>query len=247
MTNHTALGQELPSFDQVQQYPLSNAMKTYNIYYTTSRLNAKLHLDTASGPCNYYAESKLLTTRPSLLLRAGDSKSAPLVASAKLAYLDRNILLGCSSDSQSNNSPVDLTWEVMRRKNMRLVRSDYEFETSIGASMPGKRTRYRWQVTNEKLEHYFKTLYRCFDDQGRVVASMRSGGMANLRKGGEIDIAQGLESVLEDLLVVSALGIWAAEAGWSGKTSPAQYLCSSRLGAPRQCRRAPMLPPKGQN
>ena len=191
-------------------------MKTYNIYYTTSRLNAKLHLDFASGPCNYYAESNILTTRPSLLLRPGDSNSAPLVASAKLAYLDHNILLGCSSDSQSNNSPVDLTWEVMRRTNMRLVRSDYEFETSVGAgSMPGKRTRYRWQVTNEKLEHCFKTLYRCFDDRERVVASMRSGGMANLRKGGEIDIAQGSEKGLEDLLVVSALGIWAAEAGWS--------------------------------
>lgn len=214
MTNQTTFGQELSSFDRVQQKPLSNAIKTYNVYYTTSRLNAKLHLGSASGPCDYYAESKLLTTRPSFLLRVGNSKSAPVVASAKLAYLDRNILLGCS-DSQSNTSPVDLTWEVMRRKHNRLVRSDYDFETSIGASMPGKRTRYKWQVTNEKLEHYFKTLYCCFDDQGRVVASMRSGGMTNFRKGGEIDIAQSLDKGLEYLLVVSAMAIWAAEAGWS--------------------------------
>lgn len=207
MTNQTAFAQELSSFDDVQQNPLSNTMKTYNIYYTTSRLNAKLHLDSSSGPCNYYAESKLLTMRPSLLLRAGNSKSAPLVASAKLAYHDRNIFLGCK-DSQSNASPVDLTWEVMRRKHMRLVRSDYDFETSIGASMPGERTRYRWQVTTEKLEHFFKTLYCCFDDQGRVVARMRSGGMTNLRKGGEIHIAQSLEKDLEYMLVVSAMGIW---------------------------------------
>ena len=214
MANQTTLSQELSSFDEVRQQSLSNAMKTYNIYYTTSRLNARLHLGSASGPCTYYAESKLLTTKPSFLLRAGSSKSAPLVASAKLACLDRNILLGCS-DSQSNNSPVNLTWEVLRRNHMRLVRSDYEFETSIGASTPGKRTRYRWQVTKENLEHYFKTLYCCVDDQGRVVASLRSGGMTNLRKGGEIDIAQSLEKGLEDLLVVSALGIWVAEAGWS--------------------------------
>ena len=47
------------------------------------------------------------------------------------------------------------------------------------------------------------------------MASMRSGGMTNLRKGGEIDIAQSLEEGLEYLLVASAMGIWAAEAGWS--------------------------------
>ena len=214
MTNQATLGQELSSLEEVRQRQLfSDAMKTYNIYYTTSRLNAKLHLESASGPCTYYAESKLLTTKPSFLLRAGNSKSAPVVASAKLAYLDRNILLGCG-DSQSEISE-NLTWEVMRRGQMRLMRSDYEFETSIGTSVPGERTRYRWQVTKENLEHYFKTLYRCFDDRGRIVASMRSGGMTNLRKGGEIDIAQNLEKELEDLLVVSALGIWAAEAGWS--------------------------------
>lgn len=132
-------------------------MKTYNVYYTTSRLKAKLQLGSASDPCTYYAESKLLTTKPSILLRAGNSKSAPLVASAKLAYLNRNILLGCS-DSQSN-SPVNFKWEEMRRNHMRLVRSDYEIETSIGASIPGKRTRNRWQVTDENLEDLFKTLY----------------------------------------------------------------------------------------
>jgi len=44
---------------------------------------------------------------------------------------------------------------------------------------------------------------------------MRSGGTANLWKGAEIAIVQSLEKGLEDLLVVSALGIWAAEADWS--------------------------------
>ena len=177
--------------------PSSSAMKTYNMYYTTSRLNVKLYLGPSSGPCVYYGESTVLTNKPMIQLRSGDSKSAPAVAYAKIQYLSRHVLLA-SGDYQ----------EEMRRNKNRMARGDYEF------GMPdaqGRRRTYSWKVEN----HYAKTIYRCVDEDGQVVANMLSGGMSNWKKGGEIEVTEGLEKRLEEVLIVSALGIWAAEAGWS--------------------------------
>lgn len=181
-------------------------MKTYTIYYTTSRTNAKLHLGSFPKPCVYYMESNFTTSKPQLQLRSGDSKSAPMVAFAKIHLTSRHILLG-SGDYQKDSEDA-LAWEEMRREKFRLVRSDYEFDTSLGS---GVRRTYGWRVENYR----HKTIYKCVDDAGQIVATLLSGGMYNWRKGGEIEIAEGLEAELEALLIVSALAIWTAEAGWS--------------------------------
>ncbi|KAL6715835.1 hypothetical protein ACLMJK_006796 [Lecanora helva] len=178
--------------------------KTYNMYYTTSRLNVRLHL---GSPCVYYCQGTILTNKPQLQLRSGDSKSAPMVAFAKLHLTSRNLLIG-SGDYQ-RDSEDKLVWEEIRREKLRLVRSDYEFDTAIGS---GTRRTYSWK---RDMESAMKTVYRCVDETGQVVISLLSGGMFNWKKGGEIEIVQGLDKSLEELLIVSALGIWAAEAGWS--------------------------------
>lgn len=129
-----------------------------------------------------------------------------MVAFARVHYRTRNIGLGLG-DFQKD-AEKDLVWEDMRREKFRLVRSDYEFESPAGL---GPRRTYGWRVD----KHMTKTIYRCVDDAGHIVANLLSGGMVNWRKGGEIEMAEGLEKRLEELLIVSALAIWAAEAGWS--------------------------------
>ena len=130
-----------------------------------------------------------------------------MVAFAKLHATSRHVLLG-SGDYQKDPEER-LVWEEMRREKFRLQRSDYEFDTSVG---PGPRRKYGWR---RDKEHLTKTAYRCVDDAGQVVASMLSGGMFNWKKAGEIEIAEGLEKGFEELLIVSALAIFVAEAGWS--------------------------------
>lgn len=196
-----------PSPDPLPPHPTpSSAMKTYNMYYTLSRSNVKLHLGSSSTPCIYYGESTFLTTQPQLRLRSGDSKHAPVVAIAKVHWISRHILLGCGNYNEETER--SLVWEEMRREKLRLLRSDYEFDTSVGL---GPRKTYGWRVA----KYWTKTVYRCVDDEGRQVASLLSGGFLCWSKGGEIEIAEGLDKRLEELLIVSALAIWVAEAGWS--------------------------------
>ena len=90
------------------------------------------------------------------------------------------------------------------------MRSDYEFETSVGNDAGTRRT-YGWRVEKSMV----KTVYKCVDDEGQVVANLLSGGMANWQKGGELEVVEGLEEKLEQMLIVSALAIWVAEVGWS--------------------------------
>ena len=210
-------GQEMQTLgDQYQQpppYPLSSQMapsvatKTYNMYYTTSRLNVKLHLGASSAPCTYYGEFSYLTNKPQIQLRSGNSKSAPMVAFAKVHYTSRNLLIGLGDYQKDPGEKLIL--EEMRRDKFRLVRSDYEFETSVGS---GPRRTYGWRRDKESL---YKTVYRCVDDAGEVIVSLFSGGFCNWKKGGEIVIVDGLDKELEEFLLASTLAIWAAEAGWS--------------------------------
>lgn len=189
-----------------QPTPFS-AMKKYNAYYTTSRTNIKLDLGSSSEPCVYYGESTFLTNKPQIQLRSGDSKSSPMVAFAKIHLTSRHVLLG-SGDCQKDPEQ-SLVWEEMRRDKSRLQRGDYQFGTSVGL---GPRKTYSWRVE----KHLTKTVYRCVDDAGHIIASMLSGGMFNWRKAGEMEIAEGLEDRrLGELLIVSALAIGWLEAGWS--------------------------------
>lgn len=102
-----------------------------------------------------------------------------------------------------------MVWEEMRREKSRVKRSNYEFGSSIEG---GPRRQYTWKLENHSI---VKTMYQCVNDNGQVVAKMLSGGMLNWSKGGEIEIAEGLEKKLEELLIISALALWVAEAGWS--------------------------------
>ena len=185
-------------------------MKTYNMYYTTSRTNVRLHLGTSpAAPCVYYGECTFMpTTKPNLKLRAGSTKRSPEVAFAKIHITSRNVQLGLGDYREGGGDGV--VCEEMRRERFRLARSHYEFETDVGSG-DGKRRTFGWRVEN----HYAKTIYQCVDEGGRVMANLRSGGMFNWAKGGEIDVVEGLERRLEELFIVSALSIFAAEAGWS--------------------------------
>lgn len=195
----------------------SPTTKIYDIYYTTSRTNAKLHLrstssshQSSSGPCLYCMESVLLTaSKPQIQLRRGDSKSAPMVACARIQKTSRHVLLGCGD--YEKGAEGNLVWEEMRREHNVLRRSDYEFGTSIGSSSGPRRT-YSWQRDRGK---WAKTVYECVNDAGQVVAGLLSGGMFNWRKGGEIRVASGLDTKLEEILLLSALVVWVKEAGWS--------------------------------
>lgn len=201
--------QPVPADGQQQKPPLAPAptMKKYDMYYTTSRMNVKLHLGSSSGPCAYYVHSVLLSKQPQLQLRAGNSKHGPMVAFARAHYTSRHMTIG--SGDYEKDADVDLSWEELRREQNVLRRGDYEFATSVEA---GPRRTYRWRRDRGQL---MKTVYECVDESGRVVAEMLSGGMYNFSKGGEIKVVEGLGKKVEELFIVSALAIWVFEAGWS--------------------------------
>ena len=122
----------------------------------------------------------------------------------------------------------------MWREVSRLRRGDYRFDLDAGATGeesaaegqnimndklggPGGRGRRRAYTWKRDTESFSKTVYRCVDDEGRVVASLLSGGMLNWRKGGEIEIAEDVvnDQGFEELLITGAAAIFYAEAGWS--------------------------------
>ena len=103
-----------------------------------------------------------------------------------------------------------MTWEDMRRGNTRLVRSDYEFDSSLGSSS-GARKPYNWR----REKSMTKTVYRCTDEEGQVVACLFGGGMTNWKKAGEIEIAEGVDKSFEEMLILGAMAIFCAEACWS--------------------------------
>jgi hypothetical protein len=185
--------------------PSTTGMKKYNMYYTTSRTNVKIHRGNGSTPCLYYGQTTILTKQPQLQLRAGDSSSAPMVAFAKIHFTSRHILIG-SGDFQKDPEG-SLIWEEMHREKNVFRHSDYKFGSSIGAPT---RRNYTWQRDPSKK---LGNIYTCVNDEGKVISIMRSGGMLNYKKGGEIEILEGLDQKLEELLMISSLAIWIAEAG----------------------------------
>jgi hypothetical protein len=182
--------------------------KNYDMFYTTSRLNVKLHLGSgSSSPIAYYAQSSILTTKPRMFLRLGDSKSSPMVALGQMSFTSCNMLLA-SGDSEYGDESK-LVWEDLHRMQNILHRGDYEFCTAAGGR---GRVTYTWRRERAVMSG---TRYECVDEKGAVVACMYSGGFFNWRKGGEIKVQEGLEKPLEELLIISALGIWVFEAGGS--------------------------------
>ncbi|KAL9090512.1 MAG: hypothetical protein Q9165_005273 [Trypethelium subeluteriae] len=183
-------------------------MKTYNMYYTASRTNVTLHLGSSSTPATYYAGTALMTTSPSVRLHSGN-QSGPVLSIAKFRWTSRHSHLALGDPGKEPESGDQSVWEKMTREKSVLRCSDYTFATSVGSDL-GKRREFRWRKDMGKR---LSNVYQCLDQEGRVVASMLSGGFFNWKKGGEIEMDEGLPKELEELLIVSALGIWAAEAG----------------------------------
>ena len=184
----------------------SEGMTRYNMYYTASRLNLTLHDGPRSTPAIYYMESDCSLIKLLLLLRRGDAKTSPMVAFAKLHLTSRHMQIGkgdCRKDAGDQ-----IVWEELRREKNLLVRSDYHFGTSEGGES-GKRVEFDWRKNKKKLA---KTVYDCLDRDGRTVAKIFSGGSFNWKKGGEVEILEELDEGLKEVLIVSALAIWAMEA-----------------------------------
>jgi hypothetical protein len=132
-----------------------------------------------------------------------------MVAFAKIPLMGRHFLIG--TGDYKNTSEDKLLWEDLNRAKNLMWRSDYEFGTSIG--FPGRKT-YVWKRDMAKM---YETAYSCVDDEGKEVGRMLSGGAFNWKKAGELKVAKDLVKELEELVIVSAFAIWAAEGlvGWS--------------------------------
>ena len=128
-----------------------------------------------------------------------------MVAFTRLHITSRDLEIG------SGDYKDDAVFERMRREKFRLVRSDYEFDTALGSPSSSRRT-FGWRREKGNMT---STVYQCVDDKGQTIVNLRSGGFFNWKKGGEIEVVEGLQKELEELLLASALGIFVAEAGWS--------------------------------
>ena len=186
--------------------PAPENMKKLNIYYTKSRCNARLHAGSSSTPAIYYGQTSFSLHSPQLMLRKGDSKTSPMIGFAKCKTTSRHMMIG-TGDFQKDPEE-SLKYEELRREKNTLHRSDYFFGTALG-SREGRRAEYQW--VKDKNKHY-KTAYECRDESGRVIARLFSGGMFNWRKGGVVELAEGLDAEFEQLLLMSTLAIWTMEA-----------------------------------
>ncbi|KAI4126726.1 MAG: hypothetical protein LQ341_006850 [Variospora aurantia] len=184
-------------------------MTKYHMYYTASRMNVKLHKDDASTPAVYYLKSVYSWTKLMLELRRGDTKASPMIAFAKLRMTSRHVQIG-KGDNYSQQGPDNqIAWDELRRAKNIFCRSDYHFSTAEGSEM-GKKTEFDWRKDRGKVA---ATVYDCVDKTGRAVAKMFSGGALNWSKAGEIEVAEeGLDEGLKEMLITSALAIWAMEA-----------------------------------
>ena len=208
--------------------PPSEGMIKYNMYYTTSRLNVTLHEGGSSTPATYYLESNCSWTKSLLFLRRGNAKTSPMVAFAKMPLTSRHIQLGKGDYHSQQKAEDQITWEELHRAENCFRRSDYQFGVTTGGNEGlGKREEFDWRKDREKCA---KTVYDCVDRSGRTVARLFSGGAFNWKKGGEVEILEGLDEGLRETVLLSALAIWFLEAlcyqsllkGYSGSGEAAE-------------------------
>ena len=182
-------------------------MSTLNMFYTTSRLNATLHSGSDSSTPEYYLESTTIAIKPSLYLREGDSKKSPMVAFARTNWALRNMTIGLGD--LKRDPPADLTSERLQREKNTLRRSDYHVtiwvDAENGVQQPKTLT---WRKDKSALG---RTVYVCVDQDGIVQGRLRSGGLFNWKKAGEIDVSDNLSRDEKSLFLVSAGGVWALE------------------------------------
>lgn len=111
--------------------PAKVGFKRYSLYYTTSRLDARLHLGSSTSPASYYFESKMALSSPQLFLRRGADATAPVVNFARLQSTSRHILLGAGSYTKQAAEVGRVAWEELRREKNLMHRSDYHFSTGV--------------------------------------------------------------------------------------------------------------------
>ena len=206
--------------------PASEGMIKYNMYYTASRLNVTLHEGQSSTPATYYMESDCSWTKCMLFLRRGNAKTSSMVAFAKMPLTSRHMQMA-KGDYHQQKAENQIAWEQLHRAENCFRRSDYQFSTTDGNGELGKGEEFDWRKDRGKLA---TTVYDCLDRSGRTVAKLFSGGALNWKKGGEIEVLEGLDEQLRETLILSALAIWFHEAccyqswlkGYSGSSEAAR-------------------------
>ena len=185
-------------------------MTTLSMYYTTSRTNVTIHDGSSSSPTLYYLESDVFTRKPCLYLRQGDSKSSPMVAFVKARWTMRQMMIGLGDYHKhaagAASEGEDQVWEKLEREKNNFRRSDYHV-TILGDG--GETKTLSWRKDKSAS---FKTVYVCVDQDDKVVGRLRSGGMFNFKKGGEIDVSDSLTETERVMLLAAAGGIWGLEA-----------------------------------
>ena len=203
-TENLALG--AMTKDGVAEQTKTMPMDTYNLFYTTSRLNGTLHRGDSDTPAEYYLQLKLMTIRkPQLYLRKGDAKSSPTIGVCKFQWTSRHTLIA-HGDYEKHEEATN--WNELHRDKNGLRRSDYSISIGEkdGIQSP---INLLWRKDRSKA---VATVYDCVDDNGTVVAKLRSGGGLNWKKGGEFEIASSLGETVKEWLLLSALGLWTWEA-----------------------------------
>ena len=121
------------------------------------------------------------------------------------------MLIAKGAYSKEADDAGQIAWDELLRDKNPLRRSDYHFSTSVGdtSEMGNIKKIFCWRKNKEKI---LCTVYECVDEDGNIVARLFSGGAFNWKKGGEFDIAEGLNQDLEEYLIMSSLAIWAMEA-----------------------------------
>lgn len=181
----------------------THEMTKYNMYYTTSRLNVRLHRGDSDSPAEYYVKSDCKLTSIALQVRRGGSKQSPAVAFAKSNKSSRHMLLGRGENRDAG--PDD--YEELHRDRNIFLQSDYHFAISHPDQT---RTTYTWRKDKSKSA---KTVYDCVDDgTGAVMARLLSGGAFNINKGGELLVSDALVTDTRELIIASAMGVWFTEA-----------------------------------
>ncbi|KAL8792881.1 MAG: hypothetical protein Q9195_004523 [Heterodermia aff. obscurata] len=187
--------------------PASEGMLKYNVYYTTSRLNATLHEGKSSTPASYYLQSNCALTKCLLYLRRGNAKTSPMVAFAKMPIASRHMQIAKGDYQQQKASEGQIVWDELHRAENSFRRSDYQFSVAEGGD--GKREEFDWRKDRAKCA---ATVYDCLDGSGRTVARLLSGGALNWKKGGEVEVLEGLDEGVRERVILSAMTIWFYEA-----------------------------------
>lgn len=131
-----------------------------------------------------------------------------MVAFAKTNWGLRNLIIGLGDYEKSD--PAELTTERLLRDKNIIRRSDYHVTIGVAAGSDGQQPKtLTWRKDKYAPS---RTVYVCIDQDGIVQGRLRSDGMFNWNKAGEIEVSDNLSQDEKRLFPVSAGGVWALEA-----------------------------------